>query len=267
MSGVYVPLGSKKPDVELPYSRVKVAMRRHVVPPLMGLFVMFAVLGLFNAQYLSGQIAYRVNASRIEPTAVVQTTQTEVVDVNAPAKITINKIAVEAPVIFGLPDNNEPTFQAALENGVVHYPQTALPGEQGNAVIFGHSSSTWWSPGNYKFVFSLLEKLEADDMITVSHKGIVYTYVVEGKRVVEPNDISVLQPTEGHRLTLITCTPTGTNEKRLIIDAVQVYPKPVQQEREEAPILDAMELDGSEGQATGLPAQAPSFWESIFNRF
>src|SRR4030095_4689134 len=136
---------------------------------------------------------------------------------NAPPKIIINKINVNAPVVFDQTTVNEGNFQKALQHGVVHYPNTALPGQQGNVVIFGHSSGQWWAPGDYKFIFSLLDKMSVNDEIVLDYKGMRYIYKVTSTQVVSPDTVSVLnQPPNEHALTLITCTPVGTNLKRLI---------------------------------------------------
>src|SRR5690348_1844517 len=56
-------------------------------------------------------------------------------------EVIIPKINVELPVIYGTTSINESDVQAALENGVFHYPTTAVPGQSGNAAYFGHSSN------------------------------------------------------------------------------------------------------------------------------
>jgi len=50
--------------------------------------------------------------------------------------------------------------------------------------------------------------------------GRVFKYEVTGKKVVEPEDVSVLRPTTKARLTLITCYPTyyiGPAPERLVV--------------------------------------------------
>src|SRR6185437_11506988 len=111
--------------------------------------------------------------------------------------------------------------------GVVHYPNTAVPGQEGNVVIFGHSSGVWWEPGSYKFVFTLLDKVQAGDKVFIDYQGTRYIYRITGTQVVSPDNLSVLNQGTGHDLTLITCTPVGTSTNRLIVHAVQYVPKPV----------------------------------------
>jgi len=117
----------------------------------------------------------------------------------------------------------EGAIQEALQRGVVHYPGTANPGQYGNFFATGHSSYYPWDPGTYKDVFALLEQLEVGDVYYVYFNQKKYTYKIITKKEVNPEDISVLQqPTDQKISTLMTCTPVGTDIRRLILQAEQV---------------------------------------------
>jgi LPXTG-site transpeptidase (sortase) family protein len=142
-------------------------------------------------------------------------------------KIIIPKINVEAPVVYDVPTIEEKDVQKGLEKGVVHYATTPNPGEKGNAVIFGHSSSNILNKGKYKFAFILLKSLEKDDTFIIQKDGKRYVYKVYNKFVTSPTDTSVLGPTDkAASLTLITCDPPGTSTNRLIVQAEQIFPDP-----------------------------------------
>ncbi len=98
-----------------------------------------------------------------------------------------------------------------LDEHLIQYPGTALPGQLGNAVIFGHSIlPRFYDPKNYLSIFSLLPTLEKGDSIFVVYDGIEYTYKVEDMFEVTPNDIQVLEQNRSDSyLTLVTCTPPG----------------------------------------------------------
>jgi sortase A len=104
-----------------------------------------------------------------------------------------------------------------LGDSLVHYGGTALPGQYGNAVVFGHSTlPQFYSPTNYKTIFSLLPTLKAGDDISVTYDGVTYTYTVVELLVLDPTDLSVLeQRFDDSYLTLVTCVPPGTTWKRL----------------------------------------------------
>ena len=113
----------------------------------------------------------------------------------------------------------ENEMQDALQNGVVHYPGTSLPGQHGNVVVTGHSSYFPWDPGRFKDVFALLHDVEVGDKVVIYYKQQKYIYEIDEIEVVTPDDIDVLKQTPEDTLTLITCTPVGTNLKRLIVKA------------------------------------------------
>lgn len=140
------------------------------------------------------------------------------------SQVVIPKIGVTAPIIFA-PGNDEKTIQDNLTKGLVHYKGTADPGTIGNSFITGHSSNFWWIKGNYNYVFVNLNKLAVGDQAKIYHNGNKYVYQVKEIKVVEPTDTSVLNPTDTPTLTLMTCTPTGTNWKRLIVSFDQISPK------------------------------------------
>ena len=136
--------------------------------------------------------------------------------VTYPPEIIIPKIGVTAPLNMNvLPSQVLPT----LQNGVVHYADTALPGQIGNVVIFGHSSDFPWSPGAYKNVFALLDRLAPGDQIIVPYGTQRFGYVVISSQVVRATELSVLKKTPTPQLTLITCYPVGTAQRRLVIVA------------------------------------------------
>ena len=255
------PVKKKKNSTAPPNSGVKIKFRKHIVPPLAGLLVALLVFGFFNSEYLSGRIAYYIYARHTQVGALDTDLASAPIDKNAPPKVIINKINVDAPVIFDQNTVNEAAFQKALHDGVVHYPDTALPGQRGNVVIFGHSSGQWWAPGNYKFVFTLLNKLHYDDKIFLEYKGIRYIYKVSNVSVVKPNDLSVLNQGGNSMLTLITCTPVGTSTNRLIIQAQQIVPKPADTTTFTQAASQPNNSSGS------LPSSAPSFWHSFTELF
>jgi LPXTG-site transpeptidase (sortase) family protein len=193
------------------------------IPPLLGMLPVAFVLGASHLQQLSKEVSYNLSQSPSKVAAADAAYNSQNTTPNDVSQITINKIKVQAPVLYDAQEENEATFQELLKNGVVHYPNTALPGQVGgNVAIFGHSSGAAWAPGNYKFVFSMIDKLEQNDKIYIDYQGKRYAYAVINKRVVLPNEVSVLYHTGKSQLTLVTCYPVGTNEKRLVVSAVPV---------------------------------------------
>lgn len=110
-----------------------------------------------------------------------------------------------------------------LSKSLIQYPGTALPGRNGNAVIFGHSIlPIFYNPKNYMAIFSTIPTLKKGDEIFVNFDGISYIYEVEELFEIFPTDIQILQQdTTDSFLTLVTCVPPGDprNLKRLIVRA------------------------------------------------
>lgn len=119
----------------------------------------------------------------------------------------------------------EEDIQQGLQDGVVHYPGTARPGQAGNFFVTGHSSYFPWAPGKYKSVFARLANLNVGDEYWVYYGGDKYRYVISEKKEINPGDVSVLDQPVGKRISsLMTCTPVGTTLRRLIITAQEVDP-------------------------------------------
>ncbi|MDD2871078.1 MAG: sortase, partial [Candidatus Gracilibacteria bacterium] len=84
-------------------------------------------------------------------------------------------------------------FMQELENGVIRYPGSAKPGQEGTSFIFGHSSNFPWIKGDYNDVFALLDKVVYNDEIVVYYGQEKYTYKIREKKVITPGDVSVLE--------------------------------------------------------------------------
>ncbi len=183
---------------------------------------------------------------------------TNAVDVGPEPRIIIPKINLDVPVVYDIKGYDEAQIQDGLENGVVHYGSTALPGQKGNNVIVGHSSNNYFNSGEYKFAFVLLFRLEKDDTFILHHGGQRYIYKVFNKQVIDPDNFTLIQPTDKPITTLITCTPPGTSWKRLVIQAEQISPNP-----NDAAKSQATELPDDFN--TPVPGNAPSLWQRITN--
>ncbi|HKW76964.1 MAG TPA: class D sortase [Terriglobales bacterium] len=118
-------------------------------------------------------------------------------------RVIIKKIGLDAIVVEG-------ASRKQLSEGPGHMKDTAMPGEPGNAVITGHRDT----------FFRHIYELNKGDEILVRRAGQVFRFAVTGKKIVYPEDMSVIRPTSDAQLTLITCYPTyyiGPAPKRLVV--------------------------------------------------
>ena len=112
----------------------------------------------------------------------------------------------------------EKNIQKGLQEGVVVHPISHAPGNFGNLFLTGHSSYYQWDSGRFKDVFALLHEVKVGDNIEVYWEGKKYIYRIKHSEVVKPTQVEVLnQPKDRFLITLMTCTPVGTNKNRLIL--------------------------------------------------
>jgi LPXTG-site transpeptidase (sortase) family protein len=143
-------------------------------------------------------------------------------------QVIIPKINVQIPVIYNESSITDADVENSLEDGVLHYPTTVDPGQDGNAAFFGHSSNNILNSGKYKFAFVLLHTLVPGDIFYLTYHNTLYAYKVYNREVVSPNDVSVLDNVPGKTATatLITCDPPGTSINRLVVWGEQISPSP-----------------------------------------
>lgn len=235
----------------------------HNAKLIVGTILVFVLV--FNSQWFISQFMYLFNnpkntqssVSTTEPAKPSAVPEAEVV--GPQNEIIIPKIGLTAPIVF-IDTNSEVEVLKALQNGVVHYYGTAYPGEVGNTAFFGHSSNDWWEPGNYKFVFVLLEKLSVGDVYEIHYNSRKYVYKVTQTKIVPPNDLSVLNQTSKPTSTLITCTPPGTSWQRFVVVADQIQPAPQANQ-------GSSETKSDTKANQKLPSAPPSIWQQIRNLF
>jgi len=125
-----------------------------------------------------------------------------------PTHIVIPAIGVDARVVEG--DGWE-----QLKKGAGHHIGSANPGERGNCVISAHDDI-------YGEIFRDLHKLELEDEIIVYAGAQPYRYKVVSKRIIEPTQVEVMDPTPDPVLTLITCYPYKIDTHRIVVVAALV---------------------------------------------
>jgi len=108
----------------------------------------------------------------------------------------------------------EGTDSTTLRHAVGHVEGTALPGQLGNVALAGHRDS----------FFRGLKEIRRNDNIRVETRDRSYDYRVESLSIVGPEDVSVLNASDGKTLTLVTCYPfgyVGDAPRRFIVRARQ----------------------------------------------
>jgi sortase A len=109
----------------------------------------------------------------------------------------------------------EGTDLGSLRKGPGHYPETPLPGERGTAAIAGHRT-TYGAP------FRDVDDLDQGDRIIVDMPDGRFVYRVEESKIVDDQDLSVLEPVGYRRLMLSACHPLYSAAQRIIVYARQV---------------------------------------------
>lgn len=99
----------------------------------------------------------------------------------------------------------ESTDKKYLNHHVCHFENSAMPGEDGNFALAGHSSTYY-----YNQVFNELHKVKIGDEIIIKTINDEFTYTITETIVVESDEIEVLdQDMTKKEITLVTCTNGG----------------------------------------------------------
>ena len=126
--------------------------------------------------------------------------------------VEIPAIKVSLPIYHG-------TSDAVLQIAVGHLEWTSLPvgGLGTHCVISGHRGLPSAK------LFTDLDELAPGDVFMIRILDEVLTYEVDQILIVEPTDVTALQPEEGKDLfTLVTCTPYGVNSHRLLVQGHRI---------------------------------------------
>jgi sortase A len=121
------------------------------------------------------------------------------------ARLEAPTVALSATVLEGSDDGT-------LARAAGHIEDTAFPGEAGNIGIAGHRDT----------VFRPLRHLRTGDPITLRTSDRVFHYRVSATKIVDPQDVYVLNPTDRPAVTLVTCYPfefIGRAPRRFIVRA------------------------------------------------
>ena len=217
------------------------------------LVVVILLFGLFNEYVI---------APFIQPSRSVGATPVIVSDVaatSAQPTVIVPKINIQIPIDFTLTSNDEATIQGSLNNGVVHYSSTVLPGQNGNSAYFGHSSRNIFNNGKYKFAFVLLHELTTGDIFYITYQGKVYAYQVFAREIVPPTQVSVLNDTKGKQATavLITCDPPGFSTNRLVVWGEQISPSPA---------TNTAATNTAVASPTQITSNGPTLWAQIVRK-
>lgn len=230
--------------------------RQHFQSLLFGLGAGAVVLVIFLFSFFNERfIAPLIQPSRnVTNTPVILTSG----QVGLNPEVVIPKINVEIPVIYGS-DTDEVSIQKSLQEGVVHYTNTAVPGTNGNVAIVGHSSNNILNKGKYKFAFVLLNRMDIGDTFYLQKDGVRYTYEIYDKKIVKPTEVGVLGPQDlPATATLITCDPPGSSANRLVVVGKQISPEPSANQTATAANTPA---------PTIIPSNSPRLWSRLISIF
>lgn len=118
-------------------------------------------------------------------------------------KLTVPKLAKDGVAVDG-------DWTSLHDASMVHYHDSPAPGARGNVLLAFHRETHWLD----------INMVKAGDQLQLQTKDLVtYTYVVDFVRTVGSTDVSLLRPTEGNDLTLITCDPPWQDYNRILFRA------------------------------------------------
>ncbi len=138
----------------------------------------------------------------------VTTSATNIADGIGLGELRIPRIGMDVVIAQG--DSRD-----VLRRGAGHLSDSSWLGESGNIVLAGHRDT----------VFRALRQIQIGDVINIVSADRRAWYQVASTVVVTPDDLSVLKPSSGSTLTLITCYPFGffgSAPNRFVVRATEI---------------------------------------------
>lgn len=168
-------------------------------------------LASVEAAWLEGSPTAEATAEPATPTpsprSTLEPTATATPSPTATPRVFPEAVGMRIPAI----DLDSKVVEVGIEDGeyavprfvVGHYEHTGKPGERGNGVYTGHVESV--DKGQ---IFADLPSVKPGDEIALYTREGIWRYEVTDRLVVPNSDVSVMDQTDDHRITLITCTGT-----------------------------------------------------------
>lgn len=128
--------------------------------------------------------------------------------------VEIPAIQIRLPIYHGCTEDE-------LSKGAGHLPSSSLPvgGRSTHAVLAAHSGRA------DSKMFTDLDQVKEGDLIYLYVLNKTLTYEVDKITVTTPDDTDAIQIVDSEDLlTLLTCTPYGTNTHRLLVRGHQIFP-------------------------------------------
>lgn len=163
---------------------------------------------------------------QVEEMLVQNTTPAEIMQPESPVRVVARSVGLDATVGSSA-STDIAALDAVLLKGAVHYPTSALLGQNGTVLLFGHSSSLPIVHNKNFKAFNNIQNLKEGSVISVYSSGTEYRYAVTGVRLANAEEDVVELPSNGKFLTLVTCNNSfGTKTARYVVTAefVEAYP-------------------------------------------
>lgn len=106
-----------------------------------------------------------------------------------------------------------------LKDGPARYMDSALLGEKGNVLIFGHSSHLPVVHNAMYKAFNRIPELEDGDLIAVQGGGKEYVYRVTGIKQVDAEEGIIDLGRDTTKLTIVTCDTLTSKSSRFVLEA------------------------------------------------
>lgn len=168
-----------------------------------------------------------VSASEITlPTAQIAQPAAPIVNTaNFPYSEKLNSLEIPTlnlvtPLVIGQ-STDIAALERDLDKGVVYYPGSVLPGQNGQIVVLGHSAPPNWPRVKHDWVFSDIESLKVGDQIVIFFNNRQYTYrVIEKSIIKKGQDVGTFGLTgKNNVLTIVSCWPPGKDYQRIAVSA------------------------------------------------
>jgi hypothetical protein len=144
---------------------------------------------------------------------------TEEKDTTLPVRVVAKRVGLDSPITN--PKNTDiASLDRALLSGAVVYPGSTRAGEQGNLLLFGHSSRLPVVKNPAFQAFNTVESLVVGDEVVVYTQRFAYIYRVRATGLTKADETVIQLHTDEPLLTLATCHTVGAKEDRFVTEAV-----------------------------------------------